>query len=86
MPADSKRGACWIFKSNTPMPCTLNFYVLYRNSPNHGHWILKIQLPGLYLLYFFQAIVTNGGGVLFGIFDGHGGAACGQVGNIVDCD
>jgi serine/threonine protein phosphatase PrpC len=26
-----------------------------------------------------QAILTSGGGMLFGIFDGHGGAACGQA-------
>ena len=27
-----------------------------------------------------EAKLTIGGGLLFGIYDGHGGAACGQVG------
>ena len=30
--------------------------------------------------------MTNGGGVLFGIFDGHGGAACGQVQQLIVTD
>jgi hypothetical protein len=37
----------------------------------------KLFAHGVSLI--LQAILTSGGGMLFGIFDGHGGAACGQA-------
>jgi hypothetical protein len=42
---------------------------LFKESKLFGHGVSLIV----------QAILTSGGGMLFGIFDGHGGAACGQA-------
>jgi hypothetical protein len=42
---------------------------LFKESKLFGHGVSLI----------LQAILTSGGGMLFGIFDGHGGAACGQA-------